>query len=138
MIIVLCGSAVLWTVTTAFVDIRDVDTKPTTAIGSGMGMDITGKPSLLVFKEMSTYRLNDPSTGSYTTLHSRGGGAAGPMAVASNLGRICSINREGIWVTDGLAVPVRVSAGEKISGMTRRLTRRESLLNTQAPSVSAL
>jgi len=25
------------------------------------------------------------------------------------LGRICSVNREGIWVTDGIAIPIRVS-----------------------------
>ena len=103
------GNELLWTVASAFIDIRDVDTKTCTAIGAGMGMDVTGKPTMLVYKEQSTYRVNDSTSGSYTTLHSRGAGAAGPLAVASNLGRICSINREGIWVTDGLAVPVRVS-----------------------------
>lgn len=103
------GSEQLWTVASAYVDIRDVDTKICTAIGAGVGMDVTGKPTLLVFKELSMYRINDSSTGAYTTLHSKGAGAAGAQSVAANLGRICSINREGIWVTDGLAVPVRVS-----------------------------
>src|SRR3990172_8316488 len=96
------GNEQLWTVASAFVDIRDVDTKPCTAVGAGTGMDVTGKPTLLVFKETSTYRMNDPATGAYTTLHSKGAGAASNNAIAANLGRICSINREGIWVTDGL------------------------------------
>lgn len=103
------GNEQLWTVASAFVDIRDVNTEPCTAIGAGVGMDVTGKPTLLVFKDTSTYRINDSATGAYTTLHSKGAGAASARAVASNLGRICSINSEGIWVTDGLAVPIRVS-----------------------------
>jgi hypothetical protein len=103
------GNEQAWQVASGYVDIRDVDTKPCTAIGAGVGMDVTGKPTLLVFKETSMYRINDSTTGSYTTLHSKGAGAAGAKAVAANLGRICSINREGIWVTDGLAVPIRVS-----------------------------
>jgi hypothetical protein len=103
------GNEQLWTVATAFIDIRDVDTKICTAIGAGVGMDVTGKPTLLVFKETSMYRMNDPTSLAYTTLHSKGAGAACATAIASNLGRICSINREGIWVTDGLAIPIRVS-----------------------------
>jgi hypothetical protein len=103
------GSEQLWTVATDFNDIREVDTKPCTAIGAGVGMDVTGKPTLLIFKETSMYRMNDSTTMAYTTLHSKGAGAASAKAVATNLGRICSINREGIWVTDGLAIPIRVS-----------------------------
>lgn len=103
------GNEQLWTIASDFVDIRDVDTAPNTAVGAGVGMDVTGKPTLLVFKERSMYRINDSTSGAYTTLHSKGAGAAGNKAVASNLGRICSINREGIWVTDGLQVPIRVS-----------------------------
>jgi len=103
------GNEQVWTVATAFVDLRDVDTKICTGIGAGAGMDVTGKPTLLVFKETSVYRMNDPATGAYTTLHPKGAGAASASAIAANLGRICSINREGIWVTDGLAVPIRVS-----------------------------
>lgn len=103
------GNEQLWTVSSNFIDIRDVDTKPCTAIGAGVGMDVTGKPTLLVYKDESMYRINDSASGSYTTLHSKGAGAASNNAVAANLGRICSINRHGIWVTDGLAIPIRVS-----------------------------
>lgn len=103
------GNEQAWTVASAFVDIRDVNTQICTAIGAGVGMDVTGKPTLLVFKETSCYRINDSTSGSYSTLHAKGAGAASNNAVASNLGRVCSINREGIWVTDGLAIPVRVS-----------------------------
>lgn len=103
------GNEQLWTVSTDFNDIREVDTQRCTAIGAGVGMDVTGKPTLLIFKETSMYRMNDSTTMAYTTLHSKGAGAASSKAVATNLGRICSINREGIWVTDGLAIPIRVS-----------------------------
>jgi len=98
-----------WTVATDFTDIRDVDTLPVTAIGAGSGMDVTGKPTLLVYKAGSMYRINDSGSGTYTTLHARGAGAASNKAVAATSGRICSINSEGIWVTDGLAIPLRVS-----------------------------
>lgn len=107
------SSEVLWTVATAFVDIRDVDTLPCTNIGAGMGMDVTGKPTLLVYKQESVYRINDSTSGSYTTLHSRGAGSASNRTVVSVLGRICSINQNGIWVTDGVSIPQRVS--DKIS-----------------------
>ncbi len=103
------GDEQKWTVTTDFTDIRDVDTLPCVAIGAGTGMDVTGKPTLLVYKNASMYRINDSSTGAYTTLHARGAGAASNKAVAAVSGRICSVNSEGIWVTDGLAIPVRVS-----------------------------
>lgn len=103
------GNEQAWTVASAFVDIRDVDTLPCTAIGAGQGMDVTGKPSLIVYKESSTYRINDSTTGSYTTLHNDGAGACSNKAVAEASGMICSINKYGIWVTDGLAVPRRVS-----------------------------
>lgn len=103
------GNEQQWTVASHFVDLRDVDAYQCTAIGAGQGMDVTGKPTLVVYKERSTYRINDSTTGSFTTLHNKGSGAASQKAVASNLGRICSINQQGIWVTDGLAVPIRVS-----------------------------
>lgn len=103
------GNELLWTVATDFTDIRDVDTSICTAIGAGQGMDVTGKPTLLVYKDGSVYRINDSAAGSYSTLHAKGAGAASNKSVASVLGRICSINEQGIWVTDGLGVPVRVS-----------------------------
>lgn len=103
------GDELTWTIASDFIDIRDVDTMPCVAIGAGQGMDVTGKPSLLVYKNRSTYRINDSGSGAYTTLHTGGAGAASNRAVATALGRICSVNQEGVWVTDGLGVPVRVS-----------------------------
>lgn len=105
------GDATTWNVGAAgdWVDIRDVDDESLTAIGAGQGLDITGRPSLLVYKAHSVYRVNDPATGAYSVLHSKGAGAAGPQSVAASLGRICSINDRGVWVTDGVAIPVRVS-----------------------------
>lgn len=103
------GDATTFAVGTDFVDVRDIDDKPCTAIGAGAGLDITAKPSLLVYKQNSTYRIDDSTTGKYITLHSSGAGAASPMSVASALGAIASINDLGIWVTDGTRIPARVS-----------------------------
>lgn len=106
------GDALTWndaTVGSWSNDLREVDDQPITAICAGQGVDINQKPTLLVCKRNSTYRINDSETGAYTTLHSSGAGAASPTAYASLLGRIVTINDLGVWVTDGIAVPIRVS-----------------------------
>jgi hypothetical protein len=90
-------------------DIREVDDQAITAIGAGQGVDINQKPSLLVCKRNSVYRVNDSETGAYTTLHASGAGCASATALCSLLGRVVFINDIGIWVTDGISVPQRVS-----------------------------
>lgn len=90
-------------------DLREVDDQAVVAIGAGQGVDINQKPSLLVCKRNSMYRINDSETGAYTTLHASGGGCASPAGLCSLLGRIVTINDLGLWVTDGIQVPVRVS-----------------------------
>lgn len=90
-------------------DIREVDDQILTAVGAGQGVDINQKPSLLVCKQNSMYRVNDSETGAYTTLHASGGGCASSTGLCSLLGRIVTINDIGMWVTDGIAVPIRIS-----------------------------
>jgi hypothetical protein len=65
-----------WTIATDWTDIREVDDNILTGIGAGQGVDFTSKPTLIVCKQNSTYRINDSSTGAFTTLHSHGAGAA--------------------------------------------------------------
>lgn len=85
---------------------------PLTALGAGQGMDISGRPGLLVYKERSLHRVYQSSgttAGAYTTL-SIEAGAAGPLAVTTVLGRTVSISPYGIYETDGVKAPILVSA----------------------------
>lgn len=90
-----------WTVASDWVDIREKDDLPVTALGVGQGMDILGRPGMLVFKEESTYRINNVVNGSFTTLDGHIG-AAGPQAVATLNGVTAAVSRHGIYVTDGV------------------------------------
>lgn len=94
-------------------DLREIDDQPITAIGAGQGVDINQKPSLLVCKQNSCYRVNDSETGAYTTLHASGAGCGSATGLATVLGRIVMINDTGLWMTDGIQTPVRVS--DKVS-----------------------
>jgi hypothetical protein len=100
------GDATTWTIATAWVDIRDKDDAIVTAIGAGSGMDSEGRPGLLVFKDESHYRINNSSTGAYTTVDTQYG-ASGPLAIASTLGITCAISKRGI-------VAVNASGGEAV------------------------
>jgi hypothetical protein len=90
-------------------DLREVDDQSVTLIGAGQGVDINQKPTLYVCKQNSAYRINDTESGAYTTLHASGAGAASGNAAATVLGRIVTINDVGIWVTDGIQTPKRIS-----------------------------
>lgn len=91
------------------VDIREKDDAAVTALGGGQGIDISGRPGLLVFKARSLHRINSVATGTYTTLDVLAG-ASGPAAVTSLLNRTFSLNEVGIWETDGVSGPALVSA----------------------------
>lgn len=99
-----------------YIDMREKDHAPVTALGTGPGMDVIGRPGLLVFKKDWIGRINEPSHGAtfgqYTTLHNEAG-AAGPQAVtSSSAGLVCSISERGIWVCDDSSAQL---ASSKIS-----------------------
>lgn len=104
------GNGDTWTTASDFVDIRDIGDDPVTALGLGQGLDTGAVPisGLLVFKRNSTHRVQDPTTGAYTTLSSEAG-AAGPLAVTSLHDLTCMVNDKGVWVTNGEEPPVNVS-----------------------------
>jgi hypothetical protein len=78
-------------------------------------------PGLLVFKQDSTYRINNPTTGAYTSI-STSVGAAGPKAVVGVGTRVCWIGKHGIyWWREDQADPVDAS------DLLRPLWRREQL-----------
>jgi hypothetical protein len=107
------GDPTVWTLASDYVDVREKDNAPCTALGAGQGMDISGRAGLLVFKAHSVHRINDSRSGStfgqYTTLHNEAG-AAGPLCVVSTQeGTICFIGLDGIYITNGVDQPVLAS-----------------------------
>lgn len=102
------GDPAKWTIASAWIDIREKDDLSITALGIGQGMDIAGRPGMLVFKDESTYRVNNSTSGAYTTLDSRIG-AASPLAVTSLGGVTAAISRHGIYVTTGTSEMRNVS-----------------------------
>ena len=106
------GDETTWTTATDWVDVREVDGTIVTGLGAGQQMDVTAKPTLLVFKKYACHRINDSTSGSYTTL-SASDGAANPLCITSLLGRTYFTGPRGIFYTDGVAPPVRAS--QKIS-----------------------
>lgn len=103
------GDELTWPIATNFNDLREIDDQLIIATGVGQGVDAQNKPALFVAKHYSCYRVNDSTTGSYTTLHSGGAGCASHASVTSVLGKIIFANDRGVWVTDGIQIPVRVS-----------------------------
>lgn len=95
------------------VEVREKDGLVVTALGAGQGMDISGRPGLLVFKLDSVHRINDSRSGNtfgaYTTLHNKAG-AVSPLAVVSTtVGTVVFLGTRGIYMTDGVNPPVLVS-----------------------------
>jgi hypothetical protein len=93
------GNADAWTATD-FVDLREKDSEIVTALGGASGVDISGRPGLLAFKEASTYRINNSATGTYSTIDSEVG-ASSNIAIANAHGRTYVINSKGIFSTEG-------------------------------------
>lgn len=81
---------------------------PITALHATKEMDQLGRPSLLVSKRQSLYRVNSPTTGAYSTL-SRSVGAVTKRAIASSPLSTCFVSDTGIYATNGQAAPVRIS-----------------------------
>jgi hypothetical protein len=93
------GTPATWGVND-WIEIRDVDSTKITNLTGGSGVDISGRPGLLVFKEGSSYRMHDSATGAYVTLDPSVGCASDLASVAA-FGRIYVINDRGIFWTDG-------------------------------------
>lgn len=125
------GNAAVWTTGTDFNDLRDVDGEIVTAIGGGNGMDVSGRPGLLVFKERSAYRINSSATGAYTTIDTVNG-AGGSEAVASIDGKTATVSAYGIFLTDGVGKLQRVSGplGVMFDGLYSDRTKPDQYVAT--------
>lgn len=90
---------------TNWVDLKEKDSAPITAMGGAGGMDVSGRPGLLVFKQDSAYRVHDSVDGDYTTLDPDVG-CASNISLETINGRTYCLSTRGIFSTDGLS-PMR-------------------------------
>lgn len=93
------------------VNIRDKDDAPIVALCGAIGYDYQTKPGMFVFKQDSTYRLTDSTTGAYITIDGRVG-AASKNSFIELYGEIIVACRRGLYQSKKLASFVPV--GEKI------------------------
>lgn len=122
--------AFTWPASPITVDIRVKDDQPLTAIGGGQGMDEVGRDGILVFKENSTYRINDSTTGAHT-VEDYQYGASGPQCITTNAGMTCAISRKGIvGITAGTSPAV-------VTGKISPLFHPDQLTHAQAQNMVA-
>lgn len=98
------GDATDWTVGTGhgwYNDIREHDSQPIVAIKSASGIDIAGKPGVIVCKGQSSYRVNDSNTGSYQTI-STTVGAASAISVVNLFDQTFILSPTGVYHTNGV------------------------------------
>ncbi len=87
-----------------FVDLREKDASPLTALGVVGG-------ALLAFKKRSAYRINDAATGAYSTIDTAAG-CVNPRALAALRGRLYTWGADGIYAADGIG-PLK-NVGDKL------------------------
>jgi hypothetical protein len=83
--------------------IREKDNEPLVAIGSSAGVDVFGRPGVLIFKRRSTYRVydfSDATGGAYETIDPAVG-AASSLSVVSFDNRTIVLSERGVFWTDG-------------------------------------
>lgn len=72
------------------------------AVGAASGVDIQGRPGLIVCKRSVTYRVYDADTGFYQILDNQIGAASG-LSIANLFGRTIILSERGIYWTDGVS-----------------------------------
>jgi hypothetical protein len=82
--------------------IRVLDDKALVGFEPALGVDVLGRPGLIVFKGNSTYRIYDSSSGAYVVL-SNTAGAASALSVWTIFDRVGFLSTTGIYeiVADG-------------------------------------
>lgn len=93
-------------------DIKEGSSDPVVALHGAAGIDIVGRPGLLVFKNRSAHRIYDSGTGAYTTIDSLRG-AASSRAVGSIGNRTVALGEQGICITDGVGPLIPASNKEE-------------------------
>jgi len=102
---------------TNFNSIREKDSARIVNLSGASGVDISGRPGLLVFKADSTYRIYDSTNGAYNTIDATIGTASN-ISTAAMYGRVYSIHPRGIYYTDG--INPMIEASQKIENFFHR------------------
>lgn len=109
------GDPLDWTIGGAgganYNDLREKDSETVVCLSGAAGIDISGRPGLLAFKNESSYRIYDSATLAYQTIDPTIG-AASALAVVNLFGRSIVLSQRGIFWTDGVS-GLR-PAGEKL------------------------
>lgn len=84
------------------------DGQPLLGFESASGIDIVGRPGIIVGKRDSLYRIYDSSDGAYQTIDPDVG-MASPLSAVTVLGKTVVVSRYGVYVTDGTGPLVKVS-----------------------------
>lgn len=96
------GDATTWAATD-FVDLREKDDQPMTALFGGSG--------LIAFKESSLYRINDSTTGAFSTIDWNSG-CVGALAVCGSDEGIFHWGLDGLYRSSGIGPSVLI--GDKL------------------------
>lgn len=88
--------------------IQEHDSEPLIGMKAASGVDIAGKVGLVVCKNRSTYRVNDPNTGAYQTIDTTVG-AASALAMTNLYGTTYVLHQSGIYSTNGVTELVLLS-----------------------------
>lgn len=96
------GDGTSW-VNTDFNALREKDNEPLVGLHISSGQDVLGRPGLLAFKQESTYRINNSTTGAYDTVDATVG-AANHIAIVGVGPKVFAVSKRGIfWFQEGLA-----------------------------------
>ncbi len=93
-------AALTWT-TTSWVDLKEKDSSLVTCLAGASGLDISGRPGMLAFKEDSAYRIYDSTSGAYNTIDAAIGCGSNIGAVSA-YGRTYAISPRGVYYTNGI------------------------------------
>ena len=92
-----------------WVDLREKDDSKVVCLAGAAGLDVSGRPGLLAFKNDSSYRIYDSSNGAYNTIDA-GIGCGSNIGAVSAYGRTYVASPRGIYYTNGLDPMVEASA----------------------------
>lgn len=105
------GNPGVWTTGTDFNEIPEGGTRGLTCIVATQEQDFQGRPSLIVYKRRSAFRINsaNATTGFTYTVLGIGTGCIGRRAACADLGVVVAVDDTGIWKTDGVTAPIKIS-----------------------------
>lgn len=110
-----------------WVDLREKDDSKINLLTGAAGLDVSGRPGLLAFKNESAYRIYDSTTGAYNTVDASVGCGSNIGAVSA-FGNTYVVSTKGVYYTNGIDPMVEVTS--KIENIFHK-----SVLNFDRPDL---